>query len=89
MYADIYIYTTMYIISFPGDSMAKNLPANAGDARLVPWSGRSLGKGSANPLQYSCLGNPMNRGAWGATVHEVTKSRTRLSPHTHTYKTDN
>ena len=55
------------------------MPANAGDARdtsLIPGSGRSPGGGNGNPLQYSCLGNPMDRGAWWATVHGVTKSQT-------------
>ena len=54
----------------------KNLPANAGDARdtgLTPRSGRYPGEGNGNPLQYSCLGNPMNRGGWQATVHVVTR----------------
>ena len=57
--------------------MLKNPPANAGDtgdAGLIPGSGRSPGGGNGNPLQYSCLGNPMGRGAWRATVHEVTES---------------
>ena len=53
--------------------MVKNLPANAGDAVSIPGSGKSLGEGSDNPLQYSCLGNPMDRGAWWATVHGVAK----------------
>ena len=56
--------------------MVKNLPANTGDAGLIPESGRSSGEGNGNPLQYSCLGNPMDRGAWGATVHGVIKSDT-------------
>ena len=58
--------------------MVKNLPANAGDLRdmgLIPGSGRSLGEGNGNPLQYSCLENPMDRGAWSgrgvATVHGI------------------
>ena len=62
--------------------MVKNPPANAGDIRdvgLIPGSGRSLEGGHSNPLQYSCLENPMDRGAWWATVHGVTKSQTRLS----------
>ena len=59
--------------------MVKNSPANAGDAGSIPGSGRSPGEGNGNPLQYACLGNPMDRGAWGATVHRVTKSQTRLS----------
>ena len=61
--------------------VAKNLPANAGDIRdegSVPQLGRSPGEGNGNPLQYSCLENPMNRGAWRATVHRVAKSRTPL-----------
>ena len=53
--------------------MVKNLPANAGDAGLIPGLGRSPGEGNGNPLQYSCLGNPMDRGAWQATVLEVTR----------------
>ena len=53
--------------------MVKNLPANAEDVSLIPGSGRSPGEGNGNPLQYSCLRNPMDRGAWGATVHEVAK----------------
>ena len=59
--------------------MVKNLPANAGDVRdvgSIPRSGRSLGGGHGNPLQYSCLENPMDRGACWATVYGVTKSWT-------------
>ena len=62
-----------------GDSLmtqpVKNLPANTEEG-LIPRSGRSPGEGNGNPLQYSCLGNPMDRGAWWATVHEVAKSWT-------------
>ena len=61
--------------------MVKSLPANAGalrDAGLIPGWGRSPGGGHDNPLQYSCLGNPMDRGAWQATVHGVTQSWTQL-----------
>ena len=68
--------------------MVKNLPANAGDIReagLIPRSGRSPGGGHGNPHQYSCLENPMDRGAWQATVHRVAKSQTQLSEFTHTY----
>ena len=57
-------------------SKVKNLPANAGEAEdlgSILWSGKSPGGGNGNPLQYSCLGNPMDRGAWRATVHGVTK----------------
>ena len=53
--------------------MVKNLPANAGDVGSIPGSERSPGEGNDNPLQYSCLENPMDRGAWQATVHGVTK----------------
>jgi len=59
--------------------VVKNPPANGGDVRgvgSIPGSGRSPGEGHGNPLQYSCLKNPMDRGAWWATVHEVAKSRT-------------
>ena len=61
--------------------MAKNSPANAADIRdvgSIPGSGRLPGGGHGNILQYSCLESPMDRGAWRATVHEVTKSGTRL-----------
>ena len=61
--------------------MVKDLPANAGDvtdAGSSPGSGRSSGEGKGNPLQCSCLENPMDRGAWQATAHGVTKSQTRL-----------
>ena len=62
-------------------SVVKKLPVNAGDLRdmnLIPGSGRSPGEGHGNPLQYSCLENLMDRGAWQVIVHSVTKSRTRL-----------
>ena len=58
---------------FPGGSVVKNLPANAGDVSLIPGLGRSPGEGNGNPLQYCCLGNAMDGGAWRATVHEVTE----------------
>ena len=72
------------IIGFPGGSEDKASTCNAGDSGSIPGLGRSPGEGNDNPLQYSCLENPMDRGAWGATVHGVTKSRTRLSDFTHT-----
>ena len=59
--------------------MVKNLAANAGDMGLIPGWGRSPGKGNGSLLQYSCLGNPMDRGAWWSIVHGVAKSRTQLS----------
>ena len=61
-------------MGFPGGSLVKNLPASAGDEGLIPRLGRSPGEGNGNPLQYSCLGNLMDRGAWRATVHGVAKS---------------
>ena len=54
--------------------MVKNLPANVGDVGLIPGLGRFPGGGQGNPLQYSCLENPMDRGAWQATVHVVAES---------------
>ena len=69
--------------SFPGGSDGKASAYNAGDLGSVPGSGRSPGEGNGNPLQYSCLENPMDGGAWWATVHGVAKSRTRLSDFTH------
>ena len=62
--------------------MVKNLPTNAGDSRdagLIPGSGRFPGVGDGNPLQYSCLENSMDRGAWQATVYGVEKSQIQLS----------
>ena len=64
--------------------MVRNLPDNAGDSGLVPGLGRYPREGNDNPLQYSCQINPMDRGAWRATVHVVAKSWTRLNTHTHT-----
>ena len=60
------------------DSVVKNLPANEGDVGSIPGLGSSLGEGNGDPLQYSCLENPMDGGAWWATVHGVAKSQTRL-----------
>ena len=66
----------LYPQDFPGGSVAKNPPANAGDKGSIPETGRSPGGGHGDPLQYSCLENPMERGAWQATVHRVTQSWT-------------
>ena len=63
-------------MGFPGGSVVKNLPAIAGDTGLIPGPGRTPGEGNGNPLQYSCLENSMNRGAWWATVYGVPKSWT-------------
>ena len=65
--------------TFPGGSVVKNLPANVEDSGSIPESGRLTGEENGNPLQYSCLGNPMDRGAWWATVHGVAKSWTQLN----------
>ena len=72
------------VTGFPGGSDGKASAYNAGDPDLIPGSGRSPGKGNGNPLQYSCLENPMEGGAWWATVHGVAKSWTRLSDFTFT-----
>ena len=72
-------------VGFPGGSVVKHLPANAGDAGdagLISGSGRSPGEGNGTPLQYSCLGNPMDRGAWQYTVHGI--GLTQLSDQTTT-----
>ena len=61
---------------FPGDLNSKESACSAGDLDSIPGLGRSPGGGHGNPLQYSCLDNPMNREAWQATVHEVAKSQT-------------
>ena len=69
-------------MGFPGGSEVKASAWNAGDPGSIPGSGRSPGEGNGNPLLYSCLENPMEGGAWWATVHGVAKSRTRLSDFT-------
>ena len=66
-------------MSFPGDSDNKESACNAGDPGSVPGWGRSPGEGNGYPLPYSCLENPMDRGAWQATFHGVAKSRAQLS----------
>ena len=65
-------------MGFPGGSEVKASASNAGDLGSIPGSGRSPGEGNGNPLQDSCLENPMDRGVWWATVHRVAKSRTQL-----------
>ena len=70
----------------PCSSDGKESACNAGDQGLIPGSGKSSGEGNGNPLQYSCLENPMDRGAWKAIVHRVANSQTllkRLRTHTH------
>ena len=65
-------------MGFPGGSVVKNSPTNAGDPGSIPMLGRSFGEGNSYPLQYSCLGNPMDGGAWQATVHRLAKNLTWL-----------
>ena len=67
-----FVFASMYQ-GFLGDSVVKNLPANAGDTGSLPGSGRSPGEGNGNPFQYSCLENPMDRGACWVTVHGIAK----------------
>ena len=77
----------VYIWGIPGGLAVKNPPAmQETRVEIFPGSGRSSGGGHGNPLQYSCLENPMDRGAWGAKVHRAAKSWTRLKPlNTHRY----
>ena len=70
-------------MGFPGGSEVKPSACNAGDLGSIPGLGRSPGEGNGNPLQYSRLENPMDKGAWWATVHGVIKSWTQLSDFTH------
>ena len=69
-----YLFLAVPLMGFPGGSDGKASSCNAGDLGLIPGLGRSPGEGNGNPLQYSCLENPMNRGAWWVTVHRVAKS---------------
>ena len=73
---------TTTLLGFPGGSDGKASASNAGDPGSILGSGRSPGEGNGNPLQYSCLEDSMDRVAWEATVHGVTKSQTRLSDFT-------
>ena len=78
-----YIQDTM---GFSGGSVGKETTCNAGDSGSIPWLGTSLeGGGHGNPLQYPCLGNPMGRGAWQATVHGVAQGQTQLNRSTYYY----
>ena len=79
-----YLKFSSSIQSFPDGSVSKESACNVRDPSLIPEWGRSPGEGDGNPLQYSYLGNPMDRGAWKATVQGVAKSGTRLSTHIHT-----
>ena len=68
-------------MGFPGGSVVKNLPTHAGGIGSIPGLGISSGEENDNPLQYSCLGNPVDRGAWLATVHGITRVRHEPPPH--------
>ena len=72
----------LFPLGFPGGSEVKSSACNTGHLGLIPGSGRSPAEGNGNPLQYSCLENPMDGGAWWATVHRVEKSQTLLSDFT-------
>ena len=72
----VYIYICNSALGFPGGSDGKESACNAGDLGSILGLGRSPGGQHGNPLQYSCLENPLDRGAWRATVHGVAKSRT-------------
>ena len=74
----------MLTLGFPGGSEVKASACNAGDLGSIPELGRSPGEGNSNPLQYSCLENPTDGGAWWATVQGVSKTQTRLSNFTFT-----
>ena len=76
-------HSTSYKVGFPVDPAVKNPPANAGDAGSIPGLQRPPEKENGNSLHYSCLGNPMDRGVWRATVDGVTKSQIRLSTAQH------
>ena len=73
---------SLRVSGFPVGSDGKESACNVGDPRLIPGSGRSSGEGNSSPLQYSCLKNPMDGGAWWATIYGVAKSGTRLNDFT-------
>ena len=75
----LYLMSSAQPRGFPGGSDGKESASDAGDPGLIPGLGRSPGEGNGNQLQFSCLKNSMDRGAWQATVHGVTKSPTQLS----------
>ena len=77
----MYLPIAIRLVGFPGDSVVKNPPANAGDTGdkgLIPGSGKSPGEEHGNLLQYSCLDNPVVNGAWWATIHGIAKSEMQL-----------
>ena len=78
----LYLELTEHIWASLVAQLVKESAFNVGDLGSIPGLGRSSGEGNGNPLQYSCLENPMDRGEWWSTVHGVTKSRTQLSDFT-------
>ena len=78
----------LFLLSFSGGPDCKESTCNIGDPGSIPELGRSPGEENGNPLQNSCLGNSMERGAWWATVHGITNSLTRLNAHKHTQAHD-
>ena len=74
-----YLFCVRTVSGSPGGSAVQNLSASAGDAGSIPGAGRSHGEGNGNPLQYSCLGNPMDRRAWQAIIQVGHKGQTGLS----------
>ena len=80
-----YLWSVIIYGGFPSNSVGKASACNVGDLGSIPGLGRSPGEGNGNPLQDSCLENPMDRGVWWATVHGVAKSRTWLSDFTFTH----
>ena len=76
---DLPMSKPLKLFGFPWELRGKGSACNAGDMGSIPGSEKSPGEGNGNPLQYSCLENPMGRGAWWATVHSIAKSRTHLS----------
>ena len=82
IYHQYHLLPIYHVSGLPGGTVVKNLASNAGDARdagLIPGLRRYPGEGNGNTLQCSCLENPMDRGAWQATIHGVAKSQTQLS----------
>ena len=82
---DTVIVDTCHYQFVPGGSDGKESACSAGDLGLIPGKERPPGEGNGYPLQYSCLGNPLDTGAWRATVHGVTKSQTQLRTNTFTF----
>ena len=84
-YVNFILYLSIYSVGFPCGSEGEDSACNAGDLSLIHGSGRSPGEENGTPLQYFCLENPMNGGAWQATVHRVAKNQSRVSDFTFTF----